>query len=156
MSSKSPSIVLHTHDKNVIGIHIDTNVEWWSISHDHNLVTNWPTGKYSRYLKPCPVEFILPRKFEKRCKEVGALFDYINKETDSPLVRKIKELDYKWELKMKEKGTFFLTSRVLNADQETTSRSTQTDTAIASGVTSTNHLRGTSQHYHIRLDNNQF
>lgn len=153
MTFKKGDIVLHITDENAIGIVTSSsNVEWWFINTDKLCMRDWKYNKYLAYIlhykdkSTTPLHQFLTRhpNFKKRAQELGSFFDSIYKETDSPLVKKIKELDYQWELHMKEKGTFYLTSRVLTVDQEITSEPTQTDTATVSGVTNTTAPVGTS------------
>lgn len=152
-------IVLHTIDNNAIGIVQHGEVEWWNIQDDRRLlIGTWSVHQYGQYLKPISLNTItiqIPPNFAQRVLELRG-FPIRETNKDSPVVRKIKELDYKWELKMKAKGNFFLTSPALSADQKTTSQSTQMGTATASAATFTSLLRGSIQQYQIRIDNCDF
>lgn len=136
MTFKEHDIVLHKTDKSAIGIVRGDTVEWWDIARDALLVSFWSIRTYSDYLLPYNGQPLRPN-FAHHCKKLNIIVSSYNNNTDSLVVQKIKKLDYEWELKMKMKGNFFLTSRALNVDQETISQSTLTDTAIALDVPTT-------------------
>ena len=117
-------IVLHTSDIEAIGIIRGDYIEWWSIRKDECIfpVPGWAWNQ------------VYAPNFSARLQELGINSKIIYKKTDTPLIKKIKKLDYEWEIKMKAKGTFYLTSRAQDVDQKITSPSTQMDTAIASDV----------------------
>src|SRR3990167_4922254 len=133
-------IVLHTSDIEAIGIIRGDYIEWWSIRKDECIfpVPGWAWKNSSHYLKPAPsrscANQVYAPNFSARLQELGINSKIIYKKTDTPLIKKIKKLDYEWEIKMKAKGTFYLTSRAQDVDQKITSPSTQMDTAIASDV----------------------
>lgn len=145
MTFKKGDIVLHKTDKTIVGIITSSsNVEWWSLSTDSCCAKDWYYPRFTSYVlhykdrntTPLPQFLSCHPNFKKRAQQFESFFGTIYKETDSPLVKKIKELDYQWELRMKERGTFYLTSRVLTVDQETTSEPIQTDTVTVSAATS--------------------
>lgn len=153
MTFPNHSIVLHKTDASAIGIVIGDEVEWWSLNNDRRTVSGgWYIRHYHEYLKSWVYSSRLRPNFTARLLQLGVMPHSIYKTTDSPLVQKIKELDYKWELKMKEKGNFFLTSRALNVDQETTSQSTQMDTATVSGAAFISQRRNTVPYFRFPGD----
>lgn len=136
MTFKHNDIVLHTLDTNSIGIVQHGNVEWWHKVFDYYLqIGTWSIQQHGSYLKPCPENIDLPFKFAVRISHLRG--NATANTNDSLIIQKIKELDYKWELKMKAKGNFFLTSLAPNVDQKTTSQSIRTDTVTASGASIT-------------------
>lgn len=152
MTFKHNDIVLHVHDYEAVGIIQHGEVEWWNLRTDRKLIVcSWTILQYESFLKPLSIDTKLPPNFLQRTYELQGLEGKTN--NDSPLIRKIKALDYKWELKMKAKGSFFLTSRAPNVDQETISPSTQTGTATASGVPTTPPLpRSSTRRAHFMFD----
>lgn len=144
MTYKQHDIVLHSINTDVIGIVNRSFVEWWHKDKDYLLTAVWGIPEFKNYLVPYNGALLKPN-FTARCNQLGINAPSVYNTTDSPLVRKIKELDYKWEIAMKKKGTFYLTSRAPNVDLETTSQFTQMDIATVSDVTRTrNPLSGRS------------
>jgi len=157
MNFKVGDIVLHTTDNSVIGIVTSLgNVEWWTKKSDNLLLSTWNLERHKQYLYLVDLNYHLSKNFKARIQELGFfLSSQIYKETDSPLVRKIKELDYKWECHMKKKGTFYLTSRAQDANPETISEPIPTDIATAlavDGISQANQTSNssTSRSQHIR------
>lgn len=149
-------IVLHKIDKQVIGILNDGSVEWWNSVTDICVLYAWAIYERTDQLLHYDNRRLKP-KFKSRCLQLKCTnITPIYNENDSLLIQKIKELDYKWELHMKQKGNFYLTSRALNVDQETTLQPTVTDTATVSGVTSINLPSNTYRHCRILIDDFDF
>jgi len=155
MTYKQHDLVLHSFDKDVIGIVNGSSVEWWNKDKDYLITTNWRIPQFKNYLIPYTSDLLKPN-FTARCKALGINTTIVYNTTDSPLVRKIKELDYQWELTMKKKGTFYLTSRASTVDQGTTSQSTQMDTATVLAVTPTRNPLSGSNSRPLHYDNIPF
>lgn len=136
MTYQQNDIVVHTSDTGAIGIVRGDHVEWWSLRDDKCVypTPGWNWKQLIQYLKLAPENRVYLPNFSARLHKLGICNKIIYKETDTPLIRKIKKLDYEWEIKMKAKGTFYLTSRAQDVDQKTTSQSIQMDTATVSDV----------------------
>ncbi len=138
---KDGDIVKHTFNENIIGV-VHTNsskVRWFYLD------TSRETGMSDldicgHYITPYTEE--IPLKIQQQIEKL-----YGKPLTqEERIIRKIKELDTKWELKMKAKATSSPINPAQDVRAETTLLPTQMDTATALDAYYTSRIR---QLYHL-------
>ena len=131
-------VVTHKLDDSYVGI--ITKMEecvtiTWVKCKEVKVVMGWIISDYMLYkylaLNTEPLTEIAIKNFE-----IAGLSHFLDTNTkhDTPVLRKIKQLDRKWEARMKAKGLFYPTSHALNVEVKTTLPPTQMDTPTALGV----------------------